>query len=81
MSRRGSKVDDGGHGHEKASQGVVSRSSWMPGSYASALSEKRNACCKALEPSELHEGEQGQSQVFHPRHIHDPGIQQEPPGK
>jgi len=28
---------------------ITGRSYWIPGSYASALSEKRNAFCKALE--------------------------------
>src|SRR5215471_14943950 len=54
------------------------RSYWIPGSYAPPWSEKRTSVCKAIEKEGLQGGTDDNNGVGRHRHIHDPGIQQEP---
>src|SRR5439155_27095517 len=51
---------------------------WIPGSYAPTLSEKRHPFFRPLKKEGLQGGASDKSRVVRPRHIHDPGIQQEP---
>src|SRR5438132_9830405 len=54
------------------------RSYWIPGSYAPPWSEKRTSLLKAIEKERLPGGKGDSNWVVRHRHIHDPGIQQEP---
>ena len=54
------------------------RSYWIPGSYAPVLSEKRNSFSGLLKNKGSKEERKTKS-GWTPWHIHDPGIQQEPP--
>jgi len=54
------------------------RSYWIPGSYAPTWSEKRTSVLKAIEKEGLQGGTGDNNWVGRHRHIHDPGIQQEP---
>src|SRR4029450_11171512 len=57
---------------------ILSRSYWIPGSYAPTWSEKRTSLFKAIEKEGL-QGEKGENNSgVRQRQIHDPGIQQEP---
>src|SRR5262249_45044398 len=55
----------------------LGRSYWIPGSYAPPWSEKRTSLLKAIEKEGLQGGKGDNNWVGRPRHIHDPGIQQE----
>src|SRR5499425_3380423 len=57
---------------------LAQRSYWIPGSYAPPWSEKRTSLCKAIEKEGLQGGQGDNNWVVRHRHIHDPGIQQEP---
>jgi hypothetical protein len=54
------------------------RSYWIPGAYAPPWSEKRTSLLQAIEKEGLQGGKGDSNWVGRPRHIHDPGIQQEP---
>src|SRR5262249_20553387 len=56
------------------------RSYWIPGAYAPPWSEKRTPLLKAIEKEGIQGGKGDNNRVGRPRHIHDPGIQQEPRG-
>jgi hypothetical protein len=58
--------------------GSVSRSYWIPGSYAPTWSEKRTSLFKAIEKEGLQGGTGDNNWVVRHRHSYDPGIQQEP---
>src|SRR5215831_2139081 len=58
---------------------LLSRSYWIPGSYAPTWSEKRTCLFKTIEKEGLQGGQGDNNWVVRHRHIHDPGIQQEPP--
>src|SRR5215831_4824748 len=60
------------------SQSFNGRSYWIPGSYAPTWSEKRTSVLKAIEKEGLQGGQGDNNWVVRHRHIHDPGIQQEP---
>src|SRR5262245_40116296 len=62
----------------KVSLVISSRSYWIPGSYAPPWSEKRTSLLKAIAKEGLQGGKGDNSWVGRHRHIHDPGIQQEP---
>src|SRR5262252_8944568 len=57
---------------------IARRSYWIPGSYAPPWSEKRTSLLKAIEKEGLQRGNGDNNEVGRHRHIHDPGIQQEP---
>src|SRR5262245_8859580 len=57
---------------------LTQRSYWIPGSYAPPWSEKCTSLLKAVEKEGLQGGKGDNSWVGRHRHIHDPGIQQEP---
>src|SRR5262249_41038257 len=57
------------------------RSYWIPGSYAPTWSEKRTSLCKTIEKEGLQGDKGNNNEIGRPRHIHDPGIQQEPGSK
>src|SRR5262249_24600285 len=54
------------------------RSYWIPGSYAPTFPEKRTSLCKDIEKEGFQGGTSENNRVVRHRHIHDPGIQQEP---
>ena len=56
----------------------VGRSYWIPGSYAPALSEKQNAFLRLLKNKGFKEENVTKFGGGRHRHVHDPGIQQEP---
>src|SRR5262249_32858465 len=54
------------------------RSYWIPGAYAPPWSEKHPSLLKAIAKEGLQGGKGDNNEVGRHRHIHDPGIQQEP---
>src|SRR6516164_5006900 len=56
----------------------VERSYWIPGAYAPPWSEKRTSLLKAIAKEGLQGGKGDSNWIGRHRHIHDPGIQQEP---
>jgi hypothetical protein len=57
---------------------IEHRSYWIPGSYAPALSEKHNAFLRPLKNKGFKEESRTKFRGGRYRHVHDPGIQQEP---